>query len=285
MGAQLFVVATPIGHLDDISYRAINVLKSVDLIAAEDTRTSAQLLKHFGISTPLTACHDHNESNKIEHLIQRLQQGENMALISDAGTPLISDPGFKLVRAAQENNIQVIPVPGACAAIAALSAVGLPSDRFSFEGFLPSRQSQRISALQKLKDETQTMIIYEAPHRILECVKDMAEVFGAERPVGFAREITKTFETIKKMTLGELAVFVESDRNQQKGEIVLVIGGATEEKDLEQEKLDQLLTRLLQDLSVKAASQLAADLTGIKKKVAYQRALELTQDKDSSPAR
>lgn len=280
MGAQLFVVATPIGHLDDISYRAINVLKSVDLIAAEDTRTSAQLLKHFGISTPLTACHDHNESNKIEHLIQRLQQGENMALISDAGTPLISDPGFKLVRAAQENNIQVIPVPGACAAIAALSAAGLPSDRFSFEGFLPSRQSQRISALQKLKDETQTMIIYEAPHRILECVKDMAEVFGAERPVGFAREITKTFETIKKMTLGELAAFVESDRNQQKGEIVLVIGGATEEKDLEQEKLDQLLTRLLQDLSVKAASQLAADLTGIKKKVAYQRALELTQDKD-----
>ncbi len=280
MGAQLFVVATPIGHLDDISYRAINVLKSVDLIAAEDTRTSAQLLKHFGISTPLTACHDHNESNKIEHLIQRLQQGENMALISDAGTPLISDPGFKLVRAAQENNIQVIPVPGACAAIAALSAVGLPSDRFSFEGFLPSRQSQRISALQKLKDETQTMIIYEAPHRILECVKDMAEVFGAERPVGFAREITKTFETIKKMTLGELAAFVESDRNQQKGEIVLVIGGATEEKDLEQEKLDQLLTRLLQDLSVKAASQLAADLTGIKKKVAYQRALELTQNKD-----
>ena len=280
MSAQLFVVATPIGHLDDISYRAINVLKSVQLIAAEDTRTSAQLLKHFGISTPLTACHDHNESNKIEHLIQRLQQGENMALISDAGTPLISDPGFKLVRAAQENNIQVIPVPGACAAIAALSAVGLPSDRFSFEGFLPSRQSQRISALQKLKDETQTMIIYEAPHRILECVKDMAEVFGAERPVGFAREITKTFETIKKMTLGELAAFVESDRNQQKGEIVLVIGGATEEKDLEQEKLDQLLTRLLQDLSVKAASQLAADLTGIKKKVAYQRALELTQDKD-----
>ena len=280
MGAQLFVVATPIGHLDDISYRAIHVLKSVQLIAAEDTRTSAQLLKHFGISTPLTACHDHNESNKIEHLIQRLQQGENMALISDAGTPLISDPGFKLVRAAQENNIQVIPVPGACAAIAALSAVGLPSDRFSFEGFLPSRQSQRISALQKLKDETQTMIIYEAPHRILECVKDMADVFGAERPVGFAREITKTFETIKKMTLGELAAFVESDRNQQKGEIVLVIGGATEEKDFEQEKLDQLLTRLLQDLSVKAASQLAADLTGIKKKVAYQRALELTQNKD-----
>jgi 16S rRNA (cytidine1402-2'-O)-methyltransferase len=199
-----------------------------------------------------------------------------MALISDAGTPLISDPGFKLVRAAQQHNIRVVPVPGACAAIAALSSVGLPSDRFSFEGFLPSRQSQRLSQLEKLKDETQTLIFYEAPHRILESVKDMAQVFGADRPVGFAREITKTFETIKKMTLAELVQFIEADHNQQKGEIVLVIGGATEEKDLEQEKLDQLLSRLLQDLSVKAASQLAADLTGIKKKVAYQRALELS---------
>lgn len=207
MGAQLFVVATPIGHLDDISYRAINVLKSVNIIAAEDTRTSAQLLKHFNIQTPLTACHDHNESNKIDQLIQRLKNGEDMALISDAGTPLISDPGFKLVRAAQEHHIQVIPVPGACAAIAALSAVGLPSDRFSFEGFLPSKQSQRLLALHKLKDETQTMIIYEAPHRIVACLKDMAEVFGAERPVGFAREITKTFETIKKNDAGRIGDF------------------------------------------------------------------------------
>jgi 16S rRNA (cytidine1402-2'-O)-methyltransferase len=276
MSAQLFVVATPIGHLDDISYRAVDVLKSVKIIAAEDTRTSALLLKHFNISTPLTACHDHNESNKIDQLIERLQNGEDMALISDAGTPLISDPGFKLVRAAQEKNIRVIPVPGACAAIAALSTVGLPSDRFSFEGFLPSKSSQRILNLEKLKDETQTLIFYEAPHRILDCVKDMMNIFGADRPVGFAREITKTFETIKKMTLGELVEFVANDHHQQKGEIVLVIGGATQEKDMEQEKLDQLLTRLLQDLSVKAASQLAADLTGIKKKVAYQRALELT---------
>jgi len=280
MSAQLFVVATPIGHLDDISYRAIEVLKSVSLIAAEDTRTSMQLLKHFNIPTPLTACHDHNESNKIDQLIQRLLNGENMALISDAGTPLISDPGFKFVRAAQEHNIRVIPVPGACAAIAALSAVGLPSDRFSFEGFLPSKQSQRLLNLEKLKDETQTMIFYEAPHRILECVKDMANVFGADRPVGFAREITKTFETIRKMTLGELIEFIVKDANQQKGEIVLVVGGATVEKDMDQEKLDKLLLRLLQDLSVKAASQLAADLTGIKKKVAYQRALELTGAND-----
>ncbi len=280
MSAQLFVVATPIGHLDDISYRAIEVLKSVSLIAAEDTRTSMQLLKHFNIPTPLTACHDHNESNKIDQLIQRLLNGENMAMISDAGTPLISDPGFKFVRAAQEHNIRVIPVPGACAAIAALSAVGLPSDRFSFEGFLPSKQSQRLLNLEKLKDETQTMIFYEAPHRILECVKDMANVFGADRPVGFAREITKTFETIRKMVLGELIEFIAKDANQQKGEIVLVVGGATVEKDMDQEKLDKLLLRLLQDLSVKAASQLAADLTGIKKKVAYQRALELTGAND-----
>ena len=280
MSAQLFVVATPIGHLDDMSYRAIDVLKSVSLIAAEDTRTSAQLMKHFNISTPLTACHEHNESNKIEILVQKLLNGEDMALISDAGTPLISDPGFKLVRAAQANGIRVIPVPGACAAIAALSAVGLPSDRFSFQGFLSAKQSQRVQQLEKLKDETQTLIFYEAPHRILDSVKDMAAVFGAERPVGFAREITKTFETIKKMTLGKLVEFIAADHHQQKGEIVLVVGGASEEKDLEQEKLDQLLQRLLQDLSVKAASQLAADLTGIKKKIAYQRALELSQAED-----
>ena len=278
MSAQLFVVATPIGHLDDMTYRAVDVLKSVKVIAAEDTRTSAQLLKHFNIQTPLTACHDHNESNKIDILIQRLLKGEDMALISDAGTPLISDPGFKLVRAAQEHGIRVIPVPGACAAIAALSSVGLPSDRFSFEGFLSSKQTQRLASLEKLKDETQTLIFYEAPHRILDSVGDMAKVFGADRPVGFAREITKTFETIKKMTLGELVEFIANDHHQQKGEIVLVVGGATTEKDMEQEKLDQLLTRLLKDLSVKAASQLAADLTGIKKKIAYQRALELTQD-------
>lgn len=276
MSAQLFVVATPIGHLDDMTFRSIEVLKSVSIIAAEDTRQSAQLLKHYNISTPLTACHDHNESNKIDILVEQLKKGADIALVSDAGTPLISDPGFKLVRAAQENGIRVIPVPGACAAIAALSAVGLPSDRFSFEGFLSSKQSQRLIQLEKLKHETQTMIIYEAPHRILDSVKDMAQVFGADRPVGFAREITKTFETIKKMTLGDLITFIENDHHQQKGEIVLVVGGAPQEKDMEQEKLDKLLNRLLEDLSVKAASQLAADLTGIKKKVAYQRALELS---------
>ena len=281
MSAQLFVVATPIGHLDDMTFRAIQVLKSVSLIAAEDTRQSAQLLKHFNIETPLTACHDHNEANKIHQLIEKLKNGENLALISDAGTPLISDPGFKLVRAAQEHGIRVTPVPGACAAIAALSAVGLPSDRFSFEGFLPSKSSQRLIQLEKLKDETQTLIFYEAPHRILECVKDMRDVFGAERAIGFAREITKTFETIKKMMLGELVEFIERDHNQQKGEIVLVIGGAATEKDLSQAKLDEWLNRLLQDVSVKAAAQIVADLTGMKKKIAYQRALELTQAQEN----
>lgn len=276
MSAQLFVVATPIGHLDDMTYRAIDVLKSVAIIAAEDTRQSALLLKHYNISTALTACHDHNESNKIDILIERLKNGDNIALVSDAGTPLISDPGFKLVRAAQENGIRVTPVPGACAAIAALSSVGLPSDHFSFEGFLPSKQSQRLLTLEKLKSRSHTMIIYEAPHRILDSVQDMVNVFGADRAVGFAREITKTFETIKKMSLGELLTFIQNDRNQQKGEIVVVLAGATEEVDLDQEKLDKLLLRLLQDLSVKAASQMAADLSGVKKKVAYQRALELT---------
>ena len=280
MSAQLFVVATPIGHLDDMTFRAVEVLKSVAVIAAEDTRQSIQLLRHFNIITPLTACHDHNENMVIDQLIGRLKNGENIALVSDAGTPLISDPGFKLVRAAQEHGIRVTPVPGACAAIAALSSVGLPSDRFSFEGFLPSKSSQRLLQLEKLKDETQTLIFYEAPHRILASVKDMAQVFGADRPVGFAREITKTFETIKKMTLAELVSLIECDHNQQKGEIVLVIGGAAKEVDLDQLKLDQLLTRLLEDLSVKAASQLAADLSGVKKKIAYQRALELTAEKE-----
>ncbi|MBF7688634.1 16S rRNA (cytidine(1402)-2'-O)-methyltransferase [Acinetobacter rathckeae] len=277
MAAQLFVVATPIGHLDDITYRAIETLRQVDLIAAEDTRQSAMLLKHFNINTPLTACHDHNESHKIEQLIQQLQEGKSIALISDAGTPLISDPGFKLVRAAQEHNIKVTPIPGACAAIAGLSAVGLPSDRFSFEGFLPSKSSQRLIALEQLKDESQTLIFYEAPHRILASIQDMISVFGADRSVGFAREITKTFETIKKTTLAELAQWVEQDRNQQKGEIVLIVAGATEKVDLNTAKLDHILQRLLQDMSVKTAAQIAADLFNIKKKVAYQRALELNQ--------
>lgn len=278
MSAQLFVVATPIGHLDDMTYRAINVLESVSLIAAEDTRQSAPLLKHYNITTPLTAVHDHNEDHKINSMIEKLQNGENIALISDAGTPLISDPGFRLVRAAQQAGIRVTPIPGACAAIAALSSVGLPSDRFLFVGFLPSKASQRQGQLEQLKDHSETLIIYEAPHRIVDCLSDIQAIFGADRRIGFAREITKTFETIVQKPVGELLEWVKADHHQQKGEMVLVIAGNPNEVDLEQQKVDQLLTRLLQDLSIKAASQLAADLTGLKKKALYHRALEL-QDK------
>lgn len=277
MSAQLFVVATPIGHLDDITFRAIEILKSVSLIAAEDTRQSAPLLKHFNISTPLTACHDHNEDSKVKSIIEKLQLGENVALISDAGTPLISDPGFRLVRAAQKAGIRVTPVPGACAAIAALSSVGLPSDRFLFVGFLASKASQRQKQLEDLKHHTETLIFYEAPHRIEACLADLVTIFGPDRPIGFAREITKTFETIVQKPAQELLEFVKHDHHQQKGEIVLVVGGNLVEQDHSQQKTDDLLKRLLQDLSVKSAAQLAADLTGIKKKILYQRALELTE--------
>ena len=277
MSAQLFVVATPIGHLDDMTYRAVQVLEFVSLIAAEDTRQSAPLLKHYNITTPLTAVHDHNEKQKIDEIIKKLQNGENVALISDAGTPLISDPGFRLVRAAQQANIRVTPIPGACAAIAALSSVGLPSDRFLFVGFLPAKSSQRQAQLEQLKNHSETLILYEAPHRIVSCLTDIQEIFGADRRIGFAREITKTFETIVQKPISELLEWVKADHHQQKGEMVLVIAGNPNEVDLEQQKVDQLLTRLLQDLSIKSASQLAADLTGLKKKALYQRALELQE--------
>lgn len=275
MSAHLYVVATPIGHLDDISARAIQTLKDVDLIAAEDTRHAARLLSAYHITKPVTACHDHNETHKIPEIINKIKQGQSVALISDAGTPLISDPGFKLVRAAHEHDIRVIPVPGACAAITALSAAGLASDRFSFEGFLAAKAHARQQRLEKLKLETQTLIFYEAPHRIVDCLTDMLAIFGSERQITMAREITKTFETIKKSTLGELLPWVESDPNQQKGEIVLVVAGAPEQGEQDDAKIDQLLTRLLQDLPVKTASQLAADLTGLKKNELYQRALAL----------
>lgn len=277
MSAQLFVVATPIGHLDDMTYRAVQVLEFVSLIAAEDTRQSAPLLKHYNITTPLTAVHDHNEDHKINSMIEKLQNGENIALISDAGTPLISDPGFRLVRAAQQANIRVTPIPGACAAIAALSSVGLPSDRFLFVGFLPAKSSQRQAQLEQLKNHSETLILYEAPHRIVSCLTDIQEIFGADRRIGFAREITKTFETIVQKPISELLEWVKADHHQQKGEMVLVIAGNPNEADLEQQKVDQLLTRLLEDLSIKSASQLAADLTGLKKKALYQRALELQE--------
>jgi len=192
----LYVVATPIGNLEDISARALRVLGEVALIAAEDTRHSARLMSHFGIATPLAACHEHNERDEGGRFLERLQAGDDIALIADAGTPLISDPGYHLVRQARAAGIRVVPVPGACALIAALSAAGLPSDRFIFEGFLPAKAGGRRARLELLKEEPRTLIFYEAPHRILECVDDLEAIFGADRPAVLCRELTKTFETL-----------------------------------------------------------------------------------------
>lgn len=272
----LYVVATPIGNLDDMSPRAVSILKSVALIAAEDTRHAQRLLQHYQIATPATACHDHNETHKVQQLIEHLQSGKSLALISDAGTPLISDPGFRLVRAAQEAMIKVVPIPGACAAITALSASGLPSDRFRFEGFLAAKSTARRQQLESVRQERATLIFYEAPHRILDCLGDMVAIFGPEREACLARELTKTFETIRKATLAELLNFVTNDPNQQKGEIVLLVTGATGEEDkADHAKVDALLIRLLEDLPVKKAAQLAAELYGYKKNELYQRALDL----------
>lgn len=276
MAGTLFVVATPIGNFDDFTRRAEQTLKTCQIIAAEDTRHSGHLLSAYSINTPTTACHDHNEGQKVPELIARMQQGEHISLISDAGTPLISDPGFRLVRAAHEAGIRVVPIPGACAAISALSASGLPSDRFSFEGFLPAKTHARKQTLEGLKKDTRTLIFYEAPHRIVDSLIDCVEVLGRDRDACIAREITKTFETIKKATLGELLAFVQNDSNQERGEIVLVIGGFNAEQEVENtEATDKLLKRLLQDLPVKPAAQLAAELTGLKKNELYQRALLL----------
>ena len=270
----LYIVATPIGNLSDITAHAIDCLKSVDLIACEDTRTSGKLLNHFNITTKTWAYHDHNAEVQTPKFIEMLQQGKNIALISDAGTPLISDPGFRLVRACHQNNVKVSPVVGAVAAIAVLSVAGLPSDKFYFYGFLPAKTVARQSELAKIKALTATLIFYEAPHRILDCLDDLIEVLGGEREVTFCREITKTFETIYPATLSALKVFVENDSHQQKGEMVLVVAGATA-SDNEADKYDDLLRRLLQDLSVKKAAQLASDITGAKKNALYDRALQL----------
>lgn len=272
----LYVVATPIGNLDDISARALKVLADVSLIAAEDTRHSVRLLQHFGIQTPLAACHEHNEREQGSRFLTRLQTGEDVALISDAGTPLISDPGYHLVRQARAAGIPVVPVPGACALIAALSAAGLPSDRFVFEGFLPAKVAGRRGRLEALVDEPRTLIFYEAPHRVLECIEDMAAIFGDERPALLARELTKTFETLKGLPLGELREFVASDSNQQRGECVLLVAGkpASEGDEAVDAQTLRVLDLLLAEMPVKRAAALAAEITGARKNQLYQIALE-----------
>lgn len=272
----LYVVATPIGNLEDISARALRVLSEVALIAAEDTRHSARLMQHFGIATPLAACHEHNERDEGGRFIRRLLGGDDVALISDAGTPLISDPGFHLVRQARAAGVRVVPVPGACALIAALCAAGLPSDRFIFEGFLPAKRVARRTRLELLKAESRTLIFYEAPHRILDALADLEAVFGSDRSAVLGRELTKTFETLKGLPLGALRAWVEADSNQQRGECVLVVGGwqAPEQDDAIDANARRVLHLLMSELPVKRAAALAAEITGVRKNLLYQLALQ-----------
>lgn len=274
----LYVVATPIGNLLDISARALDVLRGVALIAAEDTRHSKKLLSHYGIATPLLAVHEHNERDITEKLLQRLLGGEDIALVSDAGTPLISDPGFYLVRAARQADLRVIPVPGPSALIAALSVAGLPSDRFLFEGFLPSKQTARRLRLQVLSEATATLVLYESSHRICASLRDMVDCLGEEREATVARELTKTYETILQGTLSELVERVESDSNQQKGEFVVLVQGAParERSEVDVEAL-RMLEVLLTELPLKQAAGLLAKITGLSKNVLYEEGLKLKQ--------
>jgi 16S rRNA (cytidine1402-2'-O)-methyltransferase len=271
----LYIVATPIGNLGDITYRAVEILQQVDLIVVEDTRHSAKLFQHYNITAPKYALHDHNEKENSIKLVEKLQQGLNLALISDAGTPLISDPGYWLVNLAIQNSVHVVPIPGPSAAICALSVSGLPSDRFCFEGFLPAKSPARQGRLQQLVLESRTLIFYEAPHRILDTLRDMVLIFGPERSGVITRELTKTFETILRAPLAELLVRVESDVNQQKGEFVLMVHGAKETALASEQEQDHLLGILLDEMSVKSAANLASKITGVKKNQLYERALEL----------
>ena len=272
----LYIVATPIGNRSDISERAIEVLKQVDLIAAEDTRHSKGLMQFYGVSTPMLAYHDHNEEQITPRLIQRLQAGESIALVSDAGTPLMSDPGYRLVKAAHECSIQVSPLPGACAAIAALSASGLATDRFLFAGFPPHKQVARQRFYEEFECQSATLVFYESCHRIVGSVNEMRKVFGGNRSVVLAREISKTFETIHSCELRSLPDWLTADMNQQKGEFVIVLEGAAAKADAQMLELKSVLQVLLGDLSVKQASQIAAKITGIKKNTVYRLALEIS---------
>ncbi len=270
----LYIVATPIGNLGDMVPRAVTVLQSVSVIAAEDTRHSKRLMEHFNISTPLKPYHDHSDNTVVSRFIDRLQAGDDIAVISDAGTPLISDPGYRIVDAALTAGVKVVPIPGASAVVAALSAAGLPSDRFMFEGFLPAKQGARRTQLQALKDELRTLIFYEAPHRLLVCLQDMLGVFGPEREVVLARELTKTFETIRRDSLAGLLAWVEADSNQQRGECVLLLRGAPAATGLDGDAR-KTLEILLEELPLKQAAALAAKISGQKKNALYQYGLEL----------
>lgn len=274
---SLFVVATPIGNLADMVPRAIAVLQSVSLVAAEDTRHSRQLLKHFDISARLQAYHDHSSDADLEGILSVLRGGGSVAMVSDAGTPLISDPGYRLVDAALSEGFAVVPVPGPCAMVAALSVAGLPSNRFIFEGFLMAKQHGRVKQLRALERELRTLIFYEAPHRLLASLQDMREVFGGERRVTLARELTKLFETVRRLPLDQLCEWVAADPNQQRGECVLVVEGyAGVEHSISPEAL-QALVVLKEELPLKQAAALAAKISGAKKNTLYKYALDNLQ--------
>lgn len=272
----LYVVATPIGNLGDFTPRAREILGEVSVIAAEDTRHTGQLLKEFGIHTTLVSLHEHNEARRSEALIERLLSGESIALVSDAGTPLISDPGFDLVVAARARGIRVTPIPGPSAAIAALSVAGLPTDRFTFEGFLPAKASARRAQLDALRAERRTLIFYEGPHRIKEVLGDMLDVFGSERRAVVCRELTKRFETIYGGTLEELVSMSTNDPDMSRGEIVIVVSGNLEAQATGQAlHAEQLLQALLEELTPSQAARVAAKLTGEKRSQLYERAMAI----------
>ena len=265
----LHVVATPIGNLGDLSPRAQEVLRDVAAICAEDTRRSGQLLSHFGIATPLLALHEHNEEAIAERVVARLLRGESLALVSDAGTPLVSDPGYRLVRAARAAGVRVSPVPGACAAIAALSVAGLASDRFAFEGFLPAKAAARRERLRQLAAEPRTLVFYESSHRIVETLEDLVSAFGAGRPAVLARELTKLFETVLDGGVAELLAAVQADDNQRKGEFVLVVEGAGDDADAQLAEGQRVYALLSAQLPPSAAARLAAEITGAPRKALY----------------
>lgn len=266
----LWVVATPIGHRDDLSARAIETLRAVGLIAAEDTRHSRPLLLQHNIATPLLALHEYNERDAVEAIVRRLQAGESVALISDAGTPLISDPGFRLVRAARAAGIRCVPVPGACAAIAALSVAGLPSDRFVFEGFLPPRTAARRNRLQELAGDPRTLIFYESSHRVAESLADMRDVLGGAREAVLARELTKLFETVLDQPLADLAARVASDPDQQRGECVILVAGRGEEADAKLAEGQRVFAILREELPPAKAAKLASAISGASRKELYE---------------
>lgn len=275
--STLYVVPTPIGNLGDITHRALEVLKSVDLIAAEDTRHTGLLLQHFAINARLFALHDHNEQQKADQLLAKLQEGQSIALVSDAGTPLINDPGYHLVRRCREAGIRVVPLPGACAATTALCAAGVASDRFCYEGFLPAKTKGRKDTLMALTEEPRTLIFYESTHRLLESLQDMVTVWGPQRYVVLARELTKTWESIHGAPVGELLAWVQEDEVRRRGEMVLIVEGHKAQEDALPLEALRTLALLQKELPLKKAAALAAEIHGVKKNALYKHALEQQQ--------